>query len=47
VTPEQLIIVILLAGLMGAIGQGARTIVGLKKASDVATEADSTLTNVF
>lgn len=45
--PEQLIIVILLAGMMGAIGQGARTIVGLKKASDVATGADATLSDIF
>jgi len=47
VTPEQLIIVILLAGMMGAIGQGARTIVGLKKAGDKATEAEYTLSDVF
>ena len=46
-TPEQLITVILLAGMMGAIGQGARTIVGLKKANDVATGAECTLSDVF
>jgi len=47
VTPEQLIIVILLAGIMGAIGQGARAVVGLKKASDQASQENHSLAHVF
>lgn len=46
-TPEQLIIAILLAGIMGAVGQGARAVVGLKKASDQASGANGSLSDVF
>jgi hypothetical protein len=39
--------IITLGGLMGAIGQGARTIVGLKKINDAAASAEVSSTDLF
>ena len=39
--------IITLGGLMGAVGQGARTVVGLKKINDAAASAEVSSTDLF
>jgi putative chitinase len=46
-TPTDWLIVLTLGLIMGAVGQGARIVIGLKKAKDEAAASSKTLADVF